>query len=97
MLPRSAGDRVVVRGSLPALGVNVLARQSVRLLATGREIGHAAFGPGEFVLEAAAPPELRRDAVEFVLEADHAFVPARCGMGADPRRLCYMLREMVCL
>jgi hypothetical protein len=80
----------------PALGETVLPLQSLRLLVRGREIGRSEFGPGDFTLEAPAPPEIRQDAVEIVVEAASHFVPARSGMGPDPRRLCYMLREITC-
>jgi hypothetical protein len=90
MLPRSEAKHLVVRGTIP----HVLPRQTLRLFVAGHEIGRMDFGPGDFVFEADAPADLSKDAVEILLEAEYAFVPSRCGMGPDPRRLSYMLREI---
>ena len=59
----------------------------------GQVIGEAVVHDrGPFVIEVAAPRAGLRGA-ELVLRAQRGFVPADCGLGADPRTLAFRLPE----
>lgn len=95
MLPRAqSAAHIVIAGSVPDHGGGRKSPQVIKVSTAGRVLAQAECGPGDFVITADAPPELRSGAVELLVEASSSFVPARFGKQRDNRRLAYMLRSV---
>lgn len=91
MLPAGRGA-VRICGSVPG-GVAALSGQVITVVCHRTVVARQALTPGAFEVEFedtagdGAP-------LSFEVLASHSFVPARCGMGPDFRRLAFMLTKI---
>jgi len=91
MLPAGRGA-VRICGSVPGR-VAALSGQVITVACHGTVVARQALTPGAFEVKF---EDTAGDgaALSFEVLASHSFVPARCGMGPDFRRLAFMLTEI---
>ena len=74
-------------------GVDAGLEDDVDLHPGGQVVGEVTVGErGPFAIEVSVPRAALRGA-ELVLRAQRGFVPADCGLGADPRLLAFRLPD----
>ena len=92
-LLRRNGDRIRIRGSLPQVSERLRGKR-LKVFCNGERLTEfpVSFGDFEHVvpLRMLAGGEL----LEVTIEATRFFVPCDEGIGADPRVLSYLLREV---
>ncbi len=92
MLPAGRGA-VRICGSLPA-GIPALSGQVIAVACHGTVVAHHALSPGAFEIEFEGTGGDGVGPRSFEVTASRSFVPSRCGMGPDVRRLAFRLTKI---
>jgi hypothetical protein len=92
MLPADRGA-VRICGSLPA-GIAALSGQIITVVCRRSVVARQAVTPGAFEIKFADLADDGAAPLSFEVRASHSFVPSRCGMGPDGRRLAFRLTKI---
>ena len=92
MLPAGSGP-VKIYGSLPE-EFPELHGQIISVESRGTVLARKAVAPGLFEIEFEDTANHLAAPLSFELKASRAFVPSRCGVGPDNRRLAYLLTRI---
>lgn len=92
MLPAGRG-LVRICGSLPAR-IPALSGQVIAVECRGTVVARRALSPGAFEIEFDDTAGDGAGPLSFEVRASHSFVPSRCGMGPDVRRLAFRLTKI---
>lgn len=92
MLPPGNGE-ILIRGNLPEW-CSTLLGQKLTVEHSGRIIANKILAYGDFEIPVRLPFPANAGPVTLTLRASRCIIPAKAGLGPDPRRLAYMLKSI---